>query len=78
MPDTPPGSELAFHVYAVDGVDVLHLRCCDVRLNLDADHDAVTEAIARHLARVHGYIGTIDDDITLKDLQRRLPAQPER
>ena len=76
MSEAPTNSDGAFHVYPVDGAHALHLRCCDVHLKLDAGDEAVTEAIARHLNRVHGYIGTIDDDITLEDLRRRLPSRP--
>jgi hypothetical protein len=76
MPETPPSSDAAFRIYTVEGAYALHLRCCDVHLKLDADDETVREAIARHLSRVHGYIGTIDDEITLEDLQRRLPTTP--
>ena len=78
MPETPTNPDAAFHVYPVDDAFALHLRCCDIRLDLDADDDGVEDAIARHLGRVHGYIGAVDSDITLEDLRRRLPTTPAR
>jgi hypothetical protein len=53
------------------------MRCCDIHLKLDPNDQAVEEAIARHLSRVHGYIGSIDDEISLDALLRKLPIRPE-
>ena len=80
MPESPTNPEAAFHVSSEGDGYALHLRCCDVHVKLDANHEAINEAIneaiARHLSRVHGYIATVDDDISLEDLRRRLPTKP--
>jgi hypothetical protein len=77
MNATPSDPDAAFVIVGDGDAYALHLRCCDVHLKLDADFESVDEAIARHLSRVHGYIGTVGADITLVALRRRLPTRPE-
>jgi hypothetical protein len=74
MVGSPSNSDAAFIVVSDGDAYALHLRCCDVHLKFDADDQPMNEAIARHLSRVHGYIGAIDNDITLEALRRRLPT----
>ena len=74
-PSTNP--DAAFLIYREGAASVLHLRCCDIHLQLDPNDHAVEEAIARHLSRVHGYIGSIDEEISLEALLRKLPNRPE-
>ena len=59
-----------------DGFSI-HMRCCNIHLKLDPSDHAVDEAIAWHMSRVHGYIGSIDDEIPLEELLRKLPIKPE-
>jgi hypothetical protein len=74
-PSTNP--DAAFLIYRDGAASALHLRCCDIHLQLDPNDHAVEEAIARHLSRVHGYIGSIDEEISLEALLRKLPNRPE-
>ena len=69
--------DAAFLVYRDGAVFALHMRCCDIHLKLEPNDHAVEEAIARHLSRVHGYIGSIDEEISLAALLRKLPIRPE-
>jgi hypothetical protein len=73
----PPNPDAAFLIYRDGMAFALHMRCCDIHLKLDPNDQAVEEAIARHLSRVHGYIGSIDDEISLEALLRKLPIRPE-
>jgi hypothetical protein len=69
--------EAAFVIDRDGDAFVIHMRCCDIHVTLGSDDQAVDEAIARHLGRVHGYIGSIDDEIPLEALLRKLPSKPE-
>jgi hypothetical protein len=73
-PSTNP--DAAFLIYRDGAASALHLRCCDIQLQLDPNDHAIEEAIARHLSRVHGYIGSIDEEISLDALLRKLPNRP--
>ena len=74
-PSTNP--DAAFFIYREGAAYTLHMRCCDIHLKLDPNGQAVEEAIARHLSRVHGYIGSIDEEISLVALLRKLPSRPK-
>jgi hypothetical protein len=77
MSEPPPDPDAAFLIYRDGAAFALHMRCCDIHLKLDPNDQAVEQAIARHLSRVHGYIGSIDDEISLEALLRKLPTRPE-
>jgi hypothetical protein len=77
MSKPPPNPDAAFLIYRDGTALALHMRCCDIHLKLDPNDQAVEEAIARHLSRVHGYIGSIDEEISLEALLRKLPIRPE-
>jgi hypothetical protein len=77
MSKLPPNPDAAFLIHRDGAAFALHMRCCDIHLKLDPNDQAVDEAIARHLSRVHGYIGSIDEEISLEALLRKLPIRPE-
>jgi hypothetical protein len=77
MSEPPPNPDAAFLIYRDGTAFALHMRCCDIHLKLDSNDQALEEAIARYLSRVHGYIGSIDHEISLEALLRKLPIRPE-
>ncbi len=69
--------DAAFLIYREGDGFSIHMRCCNIHMKLGPSDQAVDEAIAWHMSRVHAYIGSIDDEIPLEELLRKLPIKPE-